>query len=302
MKTETWIWTGLLIFGAVCLAGRALLVEGAPVNGARYVREVRVEPADAPPIVNYTAAPFAERDDPAVSMSWPRTIGVWTAALCTLALFSFMYKDNPLYKLAEAVFIGVSAGYAMVIGFWSELVQNLLGRLVPGLMQATLLPGNDESPNPWYLVPLVLGIMMLWRLMPVGGWIARWPLAFFIGATAGFRLVGFLESDFIHMISSTILPLIVLGADRSFDLWASVKHLTIVCGVLSCLVYFSFSIEHKGAVGVFARIGIWVLMIAFGASFGYTVMGRVALLAARLEFLFDDWLWLIDPLGLRVNV
>jgi hypothetical protein len=28
-------------------------------------------------------------------------------------------------------------------------------------------------------------------------------------------------------------------------------------------------------------------------------MGRIALLASRLEFLFDDWLWLIDPLGKR---
>ena len=36
-------------------------------------------------------------------------------------------------------------------------------------------------------------------------------------------------------------------------------------------------------------------MITFGAAFGFTVMGRIALLAARMEFLFDDWLWLIDP-------
>ena len=36
-------------------------------------------------------------------------------------------------------------------------------------------------------------------------------------------------------------------------------------------------------------------MITFGAAFGFTVMGRIALLAARIEFLFDDWLWLIDP-------
>jgi len=40
-------------------------------------------------------------------------------------------------------------------------------------------------------------------------------------------------------------------------------------------------------------------MITFGAAFGYTVMGRIALLAGRLEFLLNDWLWLIDPAGLR---
>ena len=66
-----------------------------------------------------------------------------------------------------------------------------------------------------------------------------------------------------------------------------------------CLVYFFFSVEHKGAVGKTARVGIWYLMITFGAAFGFTVMGRIALLAARVEFLFDDWMWLIDPMQQR---
>jgi hypothetical protein len=48
-------------------------------------------------------------------------------------------------------------------------------------------------------------------------------------------------------------------------------------------------------VGKTAKLGVWYLMITFGAAFGYTVMGRIALLAIRLEFLMDDWLWLIDP-------
>ena len=74
----------------------------------------------------------------------------------------------------------------------------------------------------------------------------------------------------------------------------------LVVGVLSCLVYFFFSVEHKGIVGKTAKLGIWFMMITFGAAFGYTVMGRIALLAIRLEFLFDDWLWLIDPTGKRL--
>jgi hypothetical protein len=69
---------------------------------------------------------------------------------------------------------------------------------------------------------------------------------------------------------------------------------------LTALVYFFFSIEHKGLVGKTARVGIWFLMITFGAAFGYTVMGRIALLAIRLEFLFDDWLWIIDPAMNRI--
>ena len=74
----------------------------------------------------------------------------------------------------------------------------------------------------------------------------------------------------------------------------------IVIGVLTTIVYFFFSIEHEGLVGQTAKVGIWFLMITFGAAFGYTVMGRIALLAIRMEFLMNDWLWLIDPSHTRV--
>ncbi len=54
------------------------------------------------------------------------------------------------------------------------------------------------------------------------------------------------------------------------------------------------------SIATYLNVGIWMLMITFGAAFGYTVMGRIALLGARLEFLLDNWLWLIDPTGRRV--
>ena len=63
---------------------------------------------------------------------------------------------------------------------------------------------------------------------------------------------------------------------------------------MACLTYFFFSIEHKGVVGRTAKVGIWVLMITFGAGFAYTVMGRITLLTQRIEFLFGDWLRLIN--------
>jgi hypothetical protein len=63
------------------------------------------------------------------------------------------------------------------------------------------------------------------------------------------------------------------------------SNLVIVGGVLCGLVYFFFSKEHTGAFGRMSRVGIWVLMVAFGASFGYTVMARISLLIGRIEFL-----------------
>jgi len=88
------------------------------------------------------------------------------------------------------------------------------------------------------------------------------------------------------------VPLWIVG-EKGFAFWPTFNACLLTVATLSAMVYFFFSVEHKGFVGKTAKVGIWFLMITFGASFGYTVMGRIALLAARLEFLFGDWLHFI---------
>ncbi|MCY3770675.1 MAG: hypothetical protein OXG98_01430, partial [Gemmatimonadetes bacterium] len=69
-------------------------------------------------------------------------------------------------------------------------------------------------------------------------------------------------------------------------LWGtSFSHIVLVLGVICGLVYFFFSLEHKGMLGRVSRAGIWVLMVTFGAAFGYTVMARISLLTGRMEAL-----------------
>ncbi len=234
-------------------------------------------------------------------MSVPRTIGLWVSAFFTLAVLSFLYRDNVFYKIAESVMVGVSAGWFMATaGFWEAIVPKLLANLAPATIGSWALPDLVKSdppppPNPLYLVPLALGLMLFCRLLPRGGWIGRWPLAFIVGIFAGIRLISFLDADFVNQIRSTIIPLVVVTESRRLDFWASIRNTGLVFGVLACLAYFFFSVEHRGVVGRMARVGVWYLMITFGASFAFTVMGRIALLAGRITFLFDDWLWLIDP-------
>ena len=254
----------------------------------------------------------AQRADPTqtqVAFSWTDTIGLWLGAFFTLAVFSFLYRDNPGYRLAEAVIIGVSAAYWGVIGFWDTLVPKLFGALTPAIVHAHVMPSLPDPSTPTVVAmafALVLGVMLLMRLAPAGGWISLWPMAFIIGVTAGLKIVSHIEGDLVAQTVATFKPLIAMKCDLAGaveivpTLWASLANVLLVVGVLCCLTYFFFSVEHKGVVGRAARTGVMYLMITFGAAFGFTVMGRVALLAARVEFLFDDWLWLIDPAGKRI--
>ncbi|MEZ5944663.1 MAG: hypothetical protein R3C18_25020 [Planctomycetaceae bacterium] len=232
--------------------------------------------------------------------SYTRTLGMWIAAFCTLSIFSFLYKDNVAYKIAESVFVGVSAAYWMIVAFWTVIIPNLLGKVWPAWIRSWAIPGlSPVRDELWwlYLIPLILGGMLLWRLSPKGAWIARWPLAFIIGSTAGIRLIGFLQADFLSQVRNTIVPVITFGESGVLNIPGSLRNIVLVAAVVSGLVYFFFSIEHKGFTGRVSKVGIWVLMITFGAAFGYTVMGRIALLAIRFEFLFNDWLHLNQLFG-----
>ncbi len=224
------------------------------------------------------------------------------AAFLTLAIFSFLYKDNPYYKFAEHLYVGVSAAYWMSVGFWSTFVGNLVPRISSGLSSYFEVPYKEFDP--FYFIPLILGIMLLMRLSSKVGWISRWSLAFIVGTTAGLNLIRYLRSDFISQVSNTFVPLVSdwkgigpffsdFSLSMSGQFSMSLGNWVIFAGVFCGIIYFFFSKEHKGAFGYASRMGIWVLMITFGASFGYTVMGRVSLLVGRLTFLFHDWLGLV---------
>lgn len=216
---------------------------------------------------------------------------VWIGSLLTLMIFSFLWKDNLYYKFAEHLFVGVSAAYWMVVGFHTTILPNLVARLWPDLV-ARLIPGAaSTTPQYDYILPLVFGLLLLTRLLPRIHFLSRWAMALVIGYAAGTNLIRYLQSDLMSQVSSTIVPLVVLTG-RGPDWGQTLGHLILFLGVFCGLVYFFFSREHRGILKPASRLGIWILMVTFGASFGYTVMARVSLLTGRVQYLFHDWLGL----------
>ena len=255
-------------------------------------------------VVSWIAKAFALAD--VTDHNIVRAFLITLSAFLTLAIMSFLYADNPVYKLAEHLFVGVSAAYWMTLGFWTTIVGNLIPRLSRGLAEGVF--AVDYIPGKWnvaYWLPVILGVLLLMRLSPKGSWISRWPLAFIVGTTAGLNFIRYLRSDFIEQVSATFVPLVVdwrgfgdfwshLSLSSTGQLVLMLSNWVIFLGVLCGLIYFFFSREHTGVFGAASRFGIWILMVTFGASFGYTVMGRISLLVGRLTFLFRDWLGIIQ--------
>ncbi len=199
----------------------------------------------------------------------PQVIGTWIAAGLTIGVFSFLYKDNPIYKFCEHLFVGISLGY--YIGYYAA------NAVVPKL----IFPLFNQH-NFFYLIPAFLGLLYFSRFFRKYAYLARWPIAFVLGLGSGLSVPAIIQARLFKQMQGTMIDSLSVGS------------LIIVVGVFATLSYFFFSKEHKGFLKVTSGIGIVYIMIGFGATFGYTVMARVSLLIGRIGFLLTDWLGVID--------
>lgn len=204
-------------------------------------------------------------------------LGIWIGAFMTLSIFSFLYNDNPFYKIAEQIFVGLSAGYWFIYTIYNILLPNLVDKL-----------NADFSGNMILIIPAILGIFMLLRLVPNAEWLSRYPISLMIGTTAGIGLLTYLKSDVIAQITATMFNPFLGNSVGEI-----IGNFILIIGTFSGLTYFYFSKKHEGVFGVSAKTGIYFLMVSFGAAFGYTAMARISLLIGRLQFLLGDWLHII---------
>lgn len=214
-------------------------------------------------------------------MPFELILGAWVATGFTLLIFTFLYKDNPLFKLAEHLYVGVSVGY-LIVKTYDTVIMHLI---IKPIMD------NGEMS---LLIPVAIGMLMLTRYVPKAAWMSRYAFAFIVGMGAGLAIPRTISSFILKQIEDTVRPLLSIsgpdGLTFSMNLLNPASNLNaiiILLGVSSVLFYFFFSIEHSGVGKVVARTGILFLMISFGAAFGYTVMARMSLLIGRLTDLIE---------------
>jgi hypothetical protein len=140
------------------------------------------------------------------------------------------------------------------------------------------------------LIPGFLGLLYITRFFPKIAWLSRYPIAFLLGTGMGVAFPLDMQAYVLRQIQATLLPIYRPGMPWDTLLGT----ILIVFGTLAALIYFFFSRPHRGPFfGFGSKVGIWLIMIGFGATFGFTVMGRISLLIGRVQFLLDNWLHLI---------
>ncbi|MDP2859251.1 MAG: hypothetical protein Q8P50_14945 [Bacillota bacterium] len=190
------------------------------------------------------------------------TIGTWIGAFLTIGLFSWMYKENAWFRIVENIFVGASLGHLAVTGY-----QNI--------MDIAWKPAMTGKYIMW--LPLIGGFMLFSRWFKKYTWISRVPMGFLVGTTAAVVMNGAIKAQLIEQAAATMMKL------------NSINNIIFVVLTLAATTYFLFTLQSK-QTGPILDLGKYAMMIAFGATFGQTVMSRISLFTGRMQFLLFQWL------------
>ncbi|MCI5064254.1 hypothetical protein MRY87_00865 [bacterium] len=223
-------------------------------------------------------------------MSWELATVV-IGGFATLAIYSFLVRENPFYRFFEHLFIGIAAGFFPILVFknflWPKVFEPMFGFTV-----VTFPDGTTSAPyeplNLLFLLPIGFGMLYYTLYSRRYSWLAKLVIGFSLGYSGGLAFKGFF-AEMVPQLTGSFRSLAVF-ADGSFQLFATVENWIFLITLLSVMYYFFFTFRFasESAKGV-SVTGRWLMMICFGAFFGSTVMARMALLVERLQFLILDW-------------
>jgi hypothetical protein len=183
-------------------------------------------------------------------------------AVLALMAWSILYKQNPFYRIAESLIVGLTLAFVMYTG-------------IDLLTKRVFIPWSQgDIVNP-VTIAAILGFLTWTRF---GGksinWLSRWPLALLAGIGTGLAVKGAVGSQILRQLET---PNLLSG-----DIVANVNNILIILGTITTLSYFTFSYRHQGVLGYSSRLGRIFMMLAFGTMLGGFVMTAMGYLIGNM--------------------
>jgi hypothetical protein len=199
-------------------------------------------------------------------------IGTWIAALLTIAITSLAWKDQPVSKMANHIYIGVVTANSIVQA-WQNIMNVGINKIIAGEFL--------------YIIAILLGLLTYTRYSKASFWVYRYPIALVMGIGVGTSMRGLVGGSFLDQIRDSFFQLAVPG-----DAMTSVNNVIFFIILLSSLSYFLFTIRafRSETAMKFSLLGRYAMMGAFGYSFANTIATRINQYAGRIAFLLIDWL------------
>jgi len=205
--------------------------------------------------------------------------GTLVGFILTVLVYSFLVKDNPLYRLAIHLLVGVSAAYAAVIA-----VRHVI---LPALNRIASNPSSPEALL--WLIPVLLALFLFLRRIPSVGWLGNGTMGLLVGIGAAVALTG--------AISGTLLPQVTM-ADEGRPIAG------FFVAVLTVCTLFTFQFTGRlGPSGEWERprwqnagvfVGKTVLTVTFAVLFVSVFSTSLILLIERVNLYLDFFTGLLS--------
>jgi hypothetical protein len=216
--------------------------------------------------------------------------GSLISALLTVMVLSYLLGDNPLFRVATYIFIGVAAGYAGAVA-WHSVIW-------PRLLAPFFELGFGALTNLGLIASWLLFILLLFKASSVTSRVGNISLALMVGVGASIVVGGAITGTLIPQTMAsieTLDPRVISPRTGEASFERVLNVLVIMTGTISTLLYFTFTVpesadeepERPLALKIVASLGKAFIMITFGVMYAGALMAAVVVFADRVQFLRD---------------
>lgn len=203
------------------------------------------------------------------------------AFLITIMILSYLVGDNPVFRVAVNVFVGVAAGYVAAVAWWQVLLPRLLVPLLAG----------PASSRAMLAVPLLLSGLMLMKAWPPLSRLGSPALGLLVGVASAVAVGGAIQGTLVPQLSATVNG---MRLEHTRALEGLINGGFVLLGVIASLVYFQFSagVRKDGSIGrsrlieLVAKIGGVFLAVTLGVLFAGVYSAALTALIERLHFMW----------------
>jgi hypothetical protein len=200
--------------------------------------------------------------------------------LLTVMIFSYLVGDNPAFRIAVYIFVGVTAGYVAAVAWWQVLLPDLILPLVAG----------TAATRAMLAVPLLLSGLVLMKAWPPLSRLGAPAMGLLVGAASAVAIGGAIQGTLLPQARAT---LDAVDPGRLSSVEGILNGVLVFVGVLTSLIYFHFSarqhadgsVRRLAPIDFMARIGGIFLAITLGVLFAGVYSAALTALVERLDFI-----------------
>jgi len=214
------------------------------------------------------------------------------SCLLTVMVLSYLVGDNPLFRIAVYIFVGVSAGYVAAVALYQVLIPKVLMPLI-----------SAPAENLSLLVPLLLSLLLLAKAFPRIGWLGGPSMAFMVGVGASVAIAGAIIGTLVPQFIAAIEP---FGLGNTSGIGSALERFSegtvMLVGTVTTLAYFHFGVKSSGKgagttnpiMRIMGLIGQFFIAVTFGVLFAGAYAAAVSALIGRMYFIWNFFLSLFQ--------